>query len=409
MKQIQFFLLLISIMTKSNVFSLTNNNFEHFYNNKDSNAHNIIHLNSITSDNNTSSNRKSSEKPVVEEVVEEKLDENNMQIFINQSNNVYVMAKYGQTVSLPCVIFRQRLQDLINIHAIWYKLHERQRPLVLSIGTQQLRQDMRFRVKVNNIKLQTGANASLSNNNNNNNFDSDLYSNNDEDGLLDSGKSKQTYLVQNWQFEIRKLTYEDAGTYQCLLPLVNPIFKNITLQVIPDLVIEPKEGNFKVDEKIVIKCKATMKSNPKHSNNNNNKNSRHQMNQRHQRSTIHWYKDDEIIKVNHENNKRNKLDPDQSKQMQENNKKFEIETKNDNHDHYLNSVLTINDAKLDDSGRYRCIYENIQESVTIKVFNDYYEYNNFLKSNAMLNHFANHQTVIKLLLVSLSILVAYLF
>ena len=40
------------------------------------------------------------------------------------------------------------------------------------------------------------------------------------------------FLIQNWQFEIRKLTYEDAGTYTCLLPLVKPITKNITLQVI---------------------------------------------------------------------------------------------------------------------------------------------------------------------------------
>ena len=40
------------------------------------------------------------------------------------------------------------------------------------------------------------------------------------------------YTIQNWQFQIRKLTYEDAGTYQCLLPLVKPLTKNITLQVI---------------------------------------------------------------------------------------------------------------------------------------------------------------------------------
>ena len=46
--------------------------------------------------------------------------------------------------------------------------------------------------------------------------------------LNDLGK----YLIQNWQFEIRKLTYEDAGTYTCLLPLVKPITKNVTLQVI---------------------------------------------------------------------------------------------------------------------------------------------------------------------------------
>ena len=46
---------------------------------------------------------------------------------------------------------------------------------------------------------------------------------------------KNDYLIQNWQFEIRKLTYDDAGTYQCLLPLVKPISKNIKLQVIRKL------------------------------------------------------------------------------------------------------------------------------------------------------------------------------
>lgn len=47
--------------------------------------------------------------------------------------------------------------------------------------------------------------------------------------------SSHDYLVQNWQFEIRKLTFDDAGTYQCLLPLVKPISKNITLQVLRKL------------------------------------------------------------------------------------------------------------------------------------------------------------------------------
>ena len=46
---------------------------------------------------------------------------------------------------------------------------------------------------------------------------------------------KHRYLIQNWQLEIRKITFEDAGTYQCLLPLVKPIVKNITLQVVRKL------------------------------------------------------------------------------------------------------------------------------------------------------------------------------
>ena len=37
------------------------------------------------------------------------------QIFINQPNSVHLMAKYGQTVILPCVIYRQNIPDLINV------------------------------------------------------------------------------------------------------------------------------------------------------------------------------------------------------------------------------------------------------------------------------------------------------
>ena len=36
-------------------------------------------------------------------------------IFLNQSNNIYILAKYGQTVSLPCIIYRQVNQDLTNV------------------------------------------------------------------------------------------------------------------------------------------------------------------------------------------------------------------------------------------------------------------------------------------------------
>lgn len=50
--------------------------------------------------------------------------------------------------------------------------------------------------------------------------------------LYNRGQSEVEYSNEKWSFVIRKLTYEDAGTYQCFLPLVEPIFKNITLQVI---------------------------------------------------------------------------------------------------------------------------------------------------------------------------------
>ena len=43
------------------------------------------------------------------------------------------------------------------------------------------------------------------------------------------------YTIENWQFEIRKLTFEDSGTYQCLLSLVKPITRNITLKILRKL------------------------------------------------------------------------------------------------------------------------------------------------------------------------------
>ena len=45
----------------------------------------------------------------------------------------------------------------------------------------------------------------------------------------------------------------------------------------------------------------------------------------------------------------------------------EIMTQTDENEHNLHSVLTINKAKLADSGKYRCVYDDIQEQVQVKV------------------------------------------
>jgi hypothetical protein len=145
---------------------------------------------------------------------------------------------------------------------------------VLSVGLQQLKLDMRYRVKViemNDAEIYHQMNGTQSSpstsettelihsseddhhkppqvlfkpkisndinsknvrykyrqvdtDDNNNNFLS-----NEIVPTLEYGDNK---LRQNWQFEIRKLTFEDAGTYQCSLSLIKPITKNITLQVI---------------------------------------------------------------------------------------------------------------------------------------------------------------------------------
>ena len=126
---------------------------------------------------------------------------------------------------------------------IWHKLTEKHRPIVLSIGLQQLKQDMRYRVKVVNLsehhhpisKRTININSTLLHNDHeyltqlsNKSNGTDTPEN--QDVKLEELKIK--YSIQNWQFEIRKLSYDDAGTYSCLLPLVKPINKNITLQVI---------------------------------------------------------------------------------------------------------------------------------------------------------------------------------
>ncbi len=168
-------------------------------------------------------------------------------IYINQSNNMYILAKFGQTISLPCMIVRQKNPDLVNVHAIWHKLAERQRPQVLSIGLQQLKQDLRYRVKVTNVATNRSATpralSEQTNDSENVNDASEVSIQQPQQQQQQQSQNNRNgkHIVQNWSFEIRKLTFEDSGTYQCLLPLVKPITKNITLQVIRKLIFRMVE------------------------------------------------------------------------------------------------------------------------------------------------------------------------
>ena len=87
---------------------------------------------------------------------------------------------------------------------------------------------MRYRVK--EVNLSSRDNNILPQRENQNLSYALFNLNETENNFLDIEKPK--YLIQNWEFEIRKLTYEDTGTYVCLLPLAKPITKNVTLQVI---------------------------------------------------------------------------------------------------------------------------------------------------------------------------------
>ena len=104
---------------------------------------------------------------------------------------------------------------------------------MLSIGLQQLKQDMRYRVKVADLNEEDRPKNSKKKRKTTFTYVNDSEGNENSSLNEKSLHEKQEkYLIQNWQFEIRKLTYEDAGTYTCLLPLVTPITKNVTLQVI---------------------------------------------------------------------------------------------------------------------------------------------------------------------------------
>lgn len=166
-------------------------------------------------------------------------------------------------------------------------------------------------------------------------------------------EDNEEYSSENWQFEIRKLNYEDAGTYQCSLPLAQPLAKNITLQVIPDLSIEPKKATFQTSEVIKITCQATLRI-P----NTRRKYARKHLRQH--RPFMSWYKGNEIIKADHTNS--TKL------------KKHEIQT--ERFEFTFKSHLTIHDANPKDSGKYRCIFENIQEHAMISVHGSEYSHKN---------------------------------
>ena len=94
---------------------------------------------------------------------------------------------------------------------------------------------MRYRVKVIDLKdLQKSApkTAKMASSTRTSSSEESQRQTSASEDLNASLSDEDKYLIQNWQFEIRKLTYEDAGTYTCLLPLVKPITKNVTLQVI---------------------------------------------------------------------------------------------------------------------------------------------------------------------------------
>lgn len=86
-----------------------------------------------------------------------------------------ITAYVGDTVKLPCEV-----AHLGNHHVNWLKIQENNIPLTLTVGYQQFSRNMRYRV---------------------------------------ARVHEKSTRVHSWNFEIRKVAYEDQGLYQCYVKL----------------------------------------------------------------------------------------------------------------------------------------------------------------------------------------------
>ena len=115
---------------------------------------------------------------------------------------------------------------------------------------------------------------------------------------------------------------------------------------------------FKLNEKLIIECKATMKMDDRKqtanlrsvkSANKHNHNENIEEIDKNKMPSINWYKETEML--------------------QPVSNRTDITTEVDNGHHNLHSVLTIHHSKIEDCGKYRCVYDDIQEQVDVRVSN----------------------------------------
>lgn len=89
------------------------------------------------------------------------------------TENLNVTAYIGETIHLPC-----QVANLGNRHVNWLRI-KNGIPLTLTVGNHQFSRNMRYRVV-----------------------------------RIDDPEQ-----VESWNFEIRKVNYDDQGTYQCYIKL----------------------------------------------------------------------------------------------------------------------------------------------------------------------------------------------
>jgi hypothetical protein len=93
------------------------------------------------------------------------------------TGNVNVTAYVGETATLPCEV-----ANLGTLHVNWLKIDKNAMPITLTVGYHQFSRNMRFRV----ARIHTG----------------------------DMPKK-----FESWNFEIRKVSPEDQGIYECYIKI----------------------------------------------------------------------------------------------------------------------------------------------------------------------------------------------
>lgn len=107
------------------------------------------------------------------------------------TGNINITTYIGDTVTLPC-----QVAHLGSYHVNWLKI-QNDIPMTLTVGYQQFSRNMRYRVARVNTK------------------------------------DPISHKVEFWNFEIRKVTQEDQGLYECYVKLnsKHKIKSNVYLQV----------------------------------------------------------------------------------------------------------------------------------------------------------------------------------
>lgn len=95
------------------------------------------------------------------------------------TGNINVTAYVGETATLPCEV-----ENIGTHHVNWLKMDENNIPNTLTVGYHQFSRNMRFRV-------------------------------------ARTHEHKEHRKLESWNFEIRKVSLDDQGMYECYIKLNN--------------------------------------------------------------------------------------------------------------------------------------------------------------------------------------------